>query len=337
MNLSRITLQTAFVASLGLAFQPAPRAQEGLQFKGDVQLQGEKSFARGWGGDNLDDLWGRLNFGAEYKDSSFESKFNIRIFPEGFGFEPVVGASYDTTGAGAVKVATSAQSRTSINHAWVRQNFADFSVRVGRFETRTQPSFFFGNYIDLAPGGKFDGRNAVHNATEITSKYGGISSSVLLGTSDKHMDKGFIRIYERVEVSEQLALALGFRSNIFDKVYSQDAEILNRLDGSLHFATDAKRGVLIEAAMLQLANVADQFPVLVSAYSSLGVIDRVAIEAEYLADRMAQGEDKSVLINLYLAQNMFKRARFDVGIYSDAASKEFIDMGVGIRFTCGLK
>lgn len=333
-----------FAALLGLSGLAAmASAAEGgaapdFNFKGDVQIQGDKSWAKGWGGNNLDNLWGRINFGADYKNEDFSSKFNIRIFPEGFGFEPVVGATYDTSGQGAIKVKTSEQARVLINHAWVKQQFPDFAIRVGRFQTQYTPSFIYGEYIDLPVNGAFGSRNSVHNATEITAEVGGLTSSLLLGTSDRNLNRGFLRIYETWESGQGLTLSAGLRSNIFDKVYDIDSEILNRITGSAHYSPDKKWGFYLEAAMLQLADVDNQYPVLLGAYIPAAFLaDRLSLEAEIVPDRTLNGEDRPVLLALYAQKKVFKRATFDVGVYSDTKGDEFIDMTTAARFTCSLK
>ncbi len=307
-------------------------------WKGDVQIQGDKSWARGWGGDNLDNLWGRLNIGAEYKNQKFSSKFNVRIFPEGFGFEPVIGASYDTAGQGTLKVKTSEQSRVLVNHAWVRQQFSEFAIRVGRFETRQTPSFIFGDYLDLAAGPTFGSRVAVHSATEITSETGGMKSSLILGTNDKRLNKGFLRVYESWENGQGLALSASLRSNLFDKIYDQDIELINRVSGTARYTDPKKWGVFAEIAMIQQLLALDQFPVLVGAFvPAAWVANKISLEIEYLADRKLQGEDMPLMFAVYGQKKVFERATFDVGLYSDPKGKGLEDVATAVRFTCALK
>lgn len=332
--MSAIGLSAFLAPANGLAQDSTPD----FRWKGDVQIQGDKSWSRGWGGDNLDNLWGRLNIGAEYQNQDFSSKFNVRIFPEGFGFEPVVGASYDTAGQGTLKVKTSEQSRVLVNHAWVRQQFPDFAIRVGRFETRQTPSFIYGDYIDLSAGPSFGSRVAVHSATEITAESGAMKSSLVLGTNDKHLNKGFLRVYESWDNGQGLSLAAALRSNLFDKVYNQDAELLNRVSGSARYSSPQKWGLYAEAAMLQQLFAPDQYPLLVGAYiPAAWLADKLSVEAEYLADRKLKGEDMPVMLAVYGQKKVFARATFDVGLYSDPQGKGLEDLATAARFTCALK
>ena len=149
-------------ASAASALPPA------LALVGDVQIQGERRLATGSKQDNLDNFWGRVNIGTEYKSPTFQSKVNLRIYPEGFGFEPLTGATFDTTGQGALKTQTQPSSKLLVNHAWVRFTPGAYGLRIGRFETQESQSATYGNYIDLGPSGLFLARPAVHNATEGT-------------------------------------------------------------------------------------------------------------------------------------------------------------------------
>jgi hypothetical protein len=310
-----------------------------FKWKGDVQMQGVKNWSRGWGGDNLDVLWGRLNFGGEFKESNFSSKFNVRIFPEGFGFEPIVGATYDTSGQGTLKVKTSEQARVLINHAWVKQEFSEFAIRVGRFETRQTPSYIYGDYIDLPSGASFGSRVAVHNAAEITAGAGGVQSSLILGTSDKNLNKGFLRIYESWTHAAGLTLVAGLRSNIFDKIYDVDADLLNRVVVSASYADPAKWGFFLEAALLQKAKTKDEFPVLGGVYFPGGfVANKISVEAEFVPDRtFSTGDDRPVVMAVYGQKKVFQRVTFDAGVFSDPSATEFMEMGTALRFTCTLK
>jgi len=326
------------LAMISAATSFSQEAPADYRFLGNIQMQGDKSWADGWGGDNINDLWGRLNFGAEYKQNDFSSKFNIRVYPEAFGFEPVVGATYDTTNRGAVNVNTSPQSKVQVNHAWVKQQFPDFAIRVGRFETRQTPSFIFGDYIDLAPNPAFGSRQAVHNATEITGQYGALTSSLLLGTNDRHLNRGFVRVYESWKSDQGLTLAAGVRSNLPDLVYDQGAEWQNRLDASVHYSPDTKWGVFAEYGMIQVTNALDQFPLLMGLYFPAAFwADKISLEGEYMPDRVIGGEDRPFMMAVYGQKTVFTRATFDVGVYSDPKGNDFEDMGTIIRFTCLLK
>lgn len=314
---------------------PAPAP--GLTLKGDIQIQGERKFTAQSGRDNLDDFWGRLNFGAEYDDKDFQSKINIRIFPEGFGFEPLTGATFDTVGQGNLKVQSQPSPRMVINHAWVRYHAGPVALRLGRFETVETKSENFGNYVDLGPTGKFMSRPAVHNALEATAPAGAGSASVLLGTSDKKLDRGFVRLYGRYPVVPHVEATLGYRANVFDRYHYPDAEILQRYD--LGLGADLARSwyAYAEAALLQIAGRQDDTPLLLGIRHPAGkIFDAVALEAEWLNDRKAAGEDRAWLLNLH-ARKAAGRFKLDAGAYSDPADPDWNAFTIGLRITSNLR
>jgi hypothetical protein len=308
-----------------------------LALKGDIQIQGERKFTDQSGRNNLDDFWGRLNFGAEYNGDDFQSKVNLRIYPEGFGFEPLTGASFDTTGQGSLKVQSQPSPRMVINHAWVRYTTGPAKLRLGRFETVETKSDNYGNYVDLAPSGGFMSRPAVHNAVEATAPAGSGNVSALLGASDTKLNHGFLRLYGRYPVAAGVEATLGYRANLFDRYHYPDAEILQRFDAGLSAALPAAWKAFAEAAVLQAAGRADDTPVLLGIQHPAGkVFDCVSLEGEWLNDRKAAGKDRPWLLNLHVRKSA-GRLKVDAGAYSDPADSDWNAFKIGLRFTSNLR
>ncbi|MBW8888820.1 MAG: hypothetical protein JF616_13780 [Fibrobacteres bacterium] len=316
---------------------PAPAPAAALALKGDIQIQGERKFTAQSGRNNLDDFWGRLNFGAEYNGDDFQSKVNIRIFPEGFGFEPLTGASFDTTGQGSLKVQSQPSPRMVINHAWVRYTTGPAKVRLGRFETVETKSDNYGNYVDLGPSGGFMSRPAVHNAVEATAAAGPGNVSALLGASDTKLNHGFLRMYGRYPVAAGVEATLGYRANLFDRYHYPDAEILQRFDAGLSAALPSAWKAFMEAAVLQAAGRADDTPVLLGIQHPAGkVFDVVSLEGEWLNDRKAAGKDRPWLLNLHVRKSA-GRLKVDAGAYSDPADPDWNAFKLGLRLTSTLR
>jgi hypothetical protein len=308
-----------------------------LALKGDIQIQGERKFTSQSGRNNLDDFWGRFNFGAEYDDGNFQSKINIRIYPEGFGFEPLTGATFDTTGQGSLKVQTQPSPRMVINHAWVRYGIGPAKLRLGRFETVETKSDNYGNYVDLAPTGKFMSRPATHNAVEGTAPAGAGTVSVLLGTADNKLNRGFLRMYGRYPISPRLEATLGYRANLFDRFHYPDAEILQRYDAGLSATLPSAWKAYAEAAVLQVAGREDDTPLLLGIQHPVGkIFDAVAAETEWLKDRKAAGNDREWLLNLH-ARKTAGRFKLDLGAYSDPADKDWNAFLIGLRITSNIR
>jgi hypothetical protein len=327
------TVHPGKAASSPLASSPVT----GLELKGDLQIQGERKITAASNRNNLDDFWGRLNFGAEYNEADFQSKLNIRIFPEGFGFEPLTGATFDTTGQGSLKVQTQSSSRVVINHAWARYAAGAYRLKFGRFETLETQSANFGNYVDLAPGGKFSSRPAVHNAIEATRVHGRFSGSVLLGTNDNKINRGFLRLYEKFAFSPDLTAAVGYRSNVFDRFKFPDQEILQRFDLNLVVGLPMGWKAFAEGAVLQVSGKDDQTPLLVGVQPFTGkALNLLSLEAEYLPDRLVSGKSKELLMNVH-ARKVLGRLKLEGGLASDLADPEWNSYSFGFRITSNIK
>jgi hypothetical protein len=329
-------------AASGAAARPAaaatvPVPPAALELKGDIQIQGERKFSAKSNRDNLDDFWGRLNFGAEYKAKDFESKINIRIFPEGFGFEPLTGATFDTLGQGAIKTQTTPQSRIVINHAWAKYSLGDARLKIGRFETVETQSDNYGNYVDLGTSGKFMSRPASHNAMEFSAPLGPVAASALLGTNDRKLNRGFLRLYGKYAPIPALALSLGYRAPVFDEFKYPDDEILQRFDAGAACKLPAGWRAFAEAAVLQAVGKDDEMPVLIGIQPPVGkVLDLISLETEYLKDRKAAGKPREWIFNVH-ARKIVGRVKIDVGCYSDPADKDWNAAQIGLRMTSNIK
>jgi hypothetical protein len=316
----------------------AHSAPAGLELKGDLQLQAERQITAASGRDNLDDFWGRLNLGAEYQGEEIQSRINVRIFPEGFGFEPITGATFDTAGQGALKLQSQPSPRIVINHAWVRYAFGQTSVLAGRFETVETQSANYGNYVDLAPGGKFLGRPASHNAVEFTWAPKPFSTSVLLGTNDRKLNRGFLRVYQKAAFGRAFQAALGYRVNVFDRFKYDDAEILQRFDLNLQYAFASGFTAYGETALLQDAGKEDALPLMLGLQiPTQKVLDALALETEFLADRKIGGENKEWLFNFHAVKTFGKRLKLQGGLFSHLSDPEPAAFGLAVRATSKLK
>ncbi len=310
-------------------------SEDDLQWKSNIEMQGEKSIYTDKWGNNLDALWGRLNIGAETHDSEWESKFNIRIYPEGFGYASLTGITFDTLGQGSVKTQSSSVSKVQINHAWVKYTTPLLSLRVGRFETKETNSEHFGNYVDQSENGQFKGRNATHNAVEGINSQGNLSVSAMLGTNDPNLNRGFIRLYVKYHPLEAVKLSIAYKSNLFDKFYYENENILNRFDFGANYVITTNCIAYIESGLIQQANIQDdQIPTMFGiTFPFWKLLDAAAIEFEFDPNRQVDKKDKPVFFNLYGKKTLFGRAIFEGGLFSDATHADFMDIGLAGRLT----
>ena len=316
---------------------PLPLPSSGLELKGDIQIQGERKITAAKSRNNLDDFWGRLNLGAEYNHADFQSKINIRIFPEGFGFEPLTGATFDTAGQGSLKLQSQPSSRVVINHAWAKYAAGTYRLKFGRFETLETQSSNFGNYVDLGPGGKFLTRPAVHNAVELGKVSGPFTGSALLGTNDNKLNRGFLRLYEKYAFTPKILAGIGYRANIFDRFKYENQEILQRFDLNLVLGLPSGWKGFAEAALLQVAGKKDNTPVLLGIQPFTGkALDLLSIETEFLPDRLIANKSKEWLMNVH-ARKIIGSLKLESGLSSDLLDPAWNAYSLGLRVTSNLK
>jgi len=224
-----------------------------------------------------------------------------------------------------------------VNHAWVRFTPGAFGLRVGRFETQESQSATYGNYIDLGPSGSFLARPAVHNATEGTWGHGAWSSSVLLAASDRKLDHGFVRAFQKYAVPSGLQASLGYRANVFDRWKYPDAPILQRFDAGLLGPLGGGWQAFAEAAVLQADHKDDDTPLLLGIRPPMGkYLDALSLEAEWLPNRKVAGKDKEILYNAYV-RKAWGRTRLEAGLYSDSSDPDANAFSAGVRLTSSLK
>jgi hypothetical protein len=340
---------------------------------GNLQIHTIKTF---WGSDNnFDQLFGRANLmWAFQEDTTFSSLIHVRGYPAGFGYEKLIGAAYlpqDTacvheTGEDCIPVLAKGQSPApdrptiQIYQAWIRYKFTDFDLKVGRMITENTRSLHFGNYLDCEPGGTFTlARQGIHNALEGYKVYGVFDTRAHLGVGDLKGNRGYLRVYERMKPTENFALGLGYRVNVFDLVKyginDTDANLTHKLALSLDCRIHTYLNLYMESAWShrRFDDTKDPVPVLLSLGWTVpkqlktwlkdeikipDVLDLLRIEGEYLYDRKSyansyQGIDADFLWNVYGEKTWLKRMYFQGGVFAAPKAERTYNVGIGIRFT----
>lgn len=317
----------------------ADDAVAAFKLKGSIDIQAQKRLhdLDAEPRNNLDQLYGRFNFGGAYASDDFNAGINIRAYPAGFGYEVLTGAAFDTTGQGDVLESRQSLPKFQVEKAWVEYKSNPLSLRLGRWWTSTTRTFHFGNYLAQNPGGNFMARVAYHNAAEFSFTTGPLSSSIMLCAGDRNLNTGYLRVYEQITVAESFHAGIGYRSNVFDAIHDDQAEIENRFALLADYAVMPKLMPYFEAGILQDLSGDDaqwQVPVLVGTSLPAGpVADMLAAEVEYVNDRQVQGEDKPVEFNLYMVKNLGAHAKIRAALFSDPAGTSPLDLKVGFRFS----
>lgn len=322
-----------------------------LTLTGSIQMQAQKAFwdnnAPGTNGNNLDDFWGRANFGAQFKADDFSSNLNIRAFPEGWGFEPLTGLS--------IKDSTASISKTQIakfliEQAWVCYKFnAITQLRLGRYSTTTSKSIVMGNLLDQNAGPSFQGKIAYHNAIDVTVNTGCLSSNVLLGAGDKNLNTGYLRIYESAALlpEKQLNLGAGFKANVFDLAHDSNAIVMPRFAVTGDYEIIKSFKPYFEVGILDTSSKKGEsafiVPFVLGTTIPAGkIFNTLGVEVEVLSGRTAKDsdgkkQDLPLHWNCYVDKKFGTRTRLQAGIYSDGAGSSAGDIRFGLRYTGALK
>jgi hypothetical protein len=309
-----------------------------LELTGNFQIQMQKALWDNSSDNNLDDFFGRVNFGSTYKSEVFQTLVNIRAFPVGFGYEALTGAVFDTI-TDKLSLTKTKVANFQVEQAWFKYVWPLFEIRLGRFYTVTSKYMTLGNYLDQNPSCGFQSRITYHNAAEFTFKTRILSSSVLLGAGDASLNTGYLRIYETLTPMKNLTFATGYNGNVFDIAYNANAIVTNRFEFVANYEIIKGFCSYMELGIVQRSIKTDyDIPFLFGCSIPTGeIFSNLALEIEYLANRKVGKKDKPVNLSLYLDKKIGTRTRFQAGIYSDPQGKETLDLKFGMRMTAGLK
>ena len=334
-----------------------------LELTGSVQVQMQRALwenvTPGKKHDNLDEFWGRANLGIKFKAKDFSSEVNIRAFPEGWGFEPLTGLVIkDSTDTVSLSTLKTSIAKFQIEQAWVKYMYKYIDVRVGRYYTTVSKTISAGNYLDQDPGMGFQLKATYHNGIDVTLKTGIASTNFLLGATDLKLNTGYLRLYEVINPTKEFSAGFGYRANLFDLARNEYADLEHRfaLNAEYLLMPDLKPyfelGIVKKnAARNQLTGVTlagqkdiTTYPVLVGVcIPTGGILNAFNFEVEYVDGREVTNVkdkkkvDSPLSIGFYADKKLSARARFQIGLFSDAAGTSAGDMRVALRFTSALK
>lgn len=338
MRLRHMLIAAVVLMKSAAASEPAPQ----LDLTGSVQIQAQRSLRDDGIDNNLDDFWGRANFGAQYKSSDFASCINIRAFPEGWGFEAL---SLNVKDSLVVSQRTTPIARFIIEQAWVKYTFSPVEIRIGRYFTSTSKTIHMGNYLDQSPGPGFQAKLSYHHAVDVSTKTGPFTSTLLLGAGDKKLNTGYLRLYESATLlkNKSLNLGAGYRVNVFDFVQNPDVELEHRIAFNADYEVLKGLRPYVEIGIhRKIAKDTYDAPVVIGTFIPGGkLFNAIGAEIEILNDRQAktrQGEmvDAAVHWNLYLDKKFGSRTRFQLGFFSDPLGTA-ADLQAAVRYTGSLK
>jgi len=315
----------------------APAAAPVFDLTGSLQLQAQKAVYDNGTENNLDDFFGRVNIGGLFKAPDMQAFINIRAFPEGFGYEPIIGAAFDST-AQSVEIQKTKIAKFQVEQAWFKYIWGSTSLLIGRFYKTTSKSVSFGNYIDQDVPGGFQLKVYYHHAAELSIVTGMLTSSLLLGAGDSKLNTGYLRIFECIKPVDGLTIAAAYRSNAFDPIYDENAEVFNRFSLNADYRIMKDLVPYVEFGVIQKVDDEYDLPLLIGCkVPTSSILSALGFELEFLNDRKVGGDDVPVLWNIYFDKTAGEHTKFQAAVYSDPAGKSASDVRIALRMTATLK
>jgi len=226
--MSKSLLKRGVLAALTAAFLFSTSATAEFNMGGFNFMLGIKEFDNG-ADNNFDVLIGFLDLNATWKSENFEGKFEAWIFPAGYGgISFVTDATYNAV-AQEVQTQKGGSTDWVIVNAYAKYMYEMIDVKIGRSLEKYGNGFFYGDYLQKAPGTAVDYPGVIQNNLQATLKTGPLSSTVLLGVGGPLLNKGYLLVREKITPIDLLSISLGYQGNIFDPIQDEDADVVSNL------------------------------------------------------------------------------------------------------------
>jgi hypothetical protein len=187
-----------------------------------------------WSDDNLDEWWGRANLMVITESENFQGKVHLRMDPNGYKGEPSVNGN----------------DYFQLYEAWAWHRGDYVNLKIGRWDNTTRfGSKTFGGYVDAKKNksadrayrqvstrkdgfmSTYDPENAIQFGLNNFSE--NIAIDIALISSEPHLNRGDLRTYfyfKDLAGLENMNLGIGYRSNIFDEIYSKLGDVTHTVD-----------------------------------------------------------------------------------------------------------
>lgn len=335
-----------FILSMA-AFAGIP---DSLSFSGKISIQGNKYVGTSDStasrtGNNLDQWWGRAVVSAFYSTPAYQSQVELYMYPSGFGYEPLINASYDQE-TDSITLERTEADKIQLSNAWVCFSLKFLHARVGRFETMLTPGTgFFGDYIDQDLYSGFNAKGSTHNGIDFFRQEGPFFGSVMFQSGDPNLNKGRIR-FETAYIGSMLELHLAYRNNILSQIHDKGDYLQeHRMHGTIScILSDWKP--YIETAFLGSEAIGNSFTwekvLAFGLYLPTGrLLDLVVIEGEFVKDREIEKIDGTTrtspfLWNVQVQKNLTERLSISGAFFADPLAEVASDFGWAGRFTAKL-
>lgn len=298
-----------------------------LEVFGGLDIQAQKAIYDNDKNDNFDQLFGRIKFGSTLSSDRFQGKLYIGAYPAGFGYEPLFGVSLDSTDS----MTTEAENipKFQVWEGFIASKGKILNTKLGRFFIGNTKGINLGNYLDDGINGGFLSRCPNVNALELNKKFSLSKTSFLLGVGDKNLNKGFLRFFETISLMEdKLNIGAGYRSNVFDLVYDDEATVISNVDIQADFSPIKNMLLFLEIGVVGIQKDVDpSVPVLFGFEVPTGpVLDILHLEFQFLDQKIRGG---GANWNVYMKKKFAEHYSITYGIFSDG-KLENVTMGLRV-------
>lgn len=304
-----------------------------FRFAGDAGILGVKNIGDLSTDNNVDVLWGRVNFISNYTDENFASALQIRVYPAGYGFDYISGATFDTSHNAIVTNATNA-AKLQVIQGWVQYTLSSLKIKIGRIPLKYSVGTHFGDYAQRGPNGSFCYPGALHNATVFIHDAAMVNSQVVLGVSDKNLNTAYFLMKETVKASDKVSVSAGYHSNFFDVAYDEGATVIHALSFAADFTYMKGKKVYAELGVRDIGIEGEdvKMPFTLGVHiPTAGVLDLTTVEMEYCSVR-ADNDKEGLYWALYLGKNLGSHFHLRAALYNNSAGAEPGDLSAGMYF-----
>jgi hypothetical protein len=296
-------------------------------------------------GDNFEEWWGRANLGMETHSEDFNGRILLYMYPGDLmdnQYHAHHTADGDTTDSFEYR------DLFEIHEAWAEQHTKYAAIKLGRWEFTQKNGDYFGNYVDGYYNGFKSGASS-ENALQFTlTPTETMTMSVAFISTTPNLNTGDLRLmfnFHDLSGIEFLNLDLGYRTNVFDLVHDDDADVRHTiaLQGKTPIVDDIAY-FFLEGALMGLdaeETYTDRFgkertrtidmvaPITGGLLFTPGDY-RIILEAEYIHDRADteyadtdKKHVKDVLGAFYIEKPLTKRFTLSFGAHSYGSSRDY--------------
>ena len=294
----------------------------------DFELEAGKVFwtsEEDYDSDNFETWNGEANLAILAETQNFKGKLALAFYPGDLKTDNAKG----TTG--------SVDDYFILREAWANQTNGWFSFKVGRWDNTDKNGDYFGGYIDGYMNGFLSEQDPENQFEFGFVPNENIDIALALISKAPHLNKGDIRAvfnFHDLPSLDQFEIQLGYRSNIFDKVYDAEATVKHNISMKVRWPIVPDFFTVFgEVALMDLSDDL-VVPLTGGMEFNFKTVDRVILEAEYVGDRKKNGyyegnpkHVKDVLGALYLEKALTDRFSLSAGFHNYGASRDFMLSG----------